>query len=219
MSLATSCSLSFSASSSSIAALTASLSYRSFIAGVHGQDLEWDESESFLDAAGVDDSFLFDRPVDRDFEDDSFMYDPGCEVLDTSDVVVFQGSGYVSQSDIPVCPDLSSPTYRPLINIAFMQLPEEVLPTVKRVREHLSGPAVHDQRRRLLFEIQRQEQEHRQEMHKIRRDLGIIQDEDEDWEDDVSMDVEEAEAEVPTVDMLGALEERARQNGTPWGYF
>ncbi|KAK1230233.1 hypothetical protein PQX77_006661 [Marasmius sp. AFHP31] len=199
MSLATSCSLSFSASSSSIAALTASLSYRSFIAGVHGQDLEWDESESFLNAAGVDDSFLFDRPVDRDFEDDSFMYDPGCEVLDTSDVVVFQGSGYVSRSDV--------------------SLPEEVLPTVKRVREHPSGPVVHDQRRRLLFEIQRQEQEHRQEMDKIRRDLGIIQDEDEDWEDDVSMDVEEVEAEAPAVDMLGALEERARQNGIPWGYF
>ena len=49
MSLATSCSLSFSGSSSSIAALTSCLSYRSFIAGIHGQDLEWDES-SFLDA-------------------------------------------------------------------------------------------------------------------------------------------------------------------------
>ncbi|KAJ8076330.1 hypothetical protein PM082_000751 [Marasmius tenuissimus] len=203
MSLATSCSLSFSTSSSSIAALTASLSYRSFIAGVHDQDLEWDES-SFLDAAGVDDSYLFDRPVDHDFEDDSFMFHHGCDVRDTSDVVVFQGSGYVSQSDIP--------------------LPEEVLPAVKRVREHHSGPVVHDQRRRLLFEIQRQDEDHRQQMNKIRRDLGIIkdEDEDEDWEDDVSMDVEEAETEdedLPMVDMLGALEERARQNGIPWGYF
>ncbi|KAK1223736.1 hypothetical protein PQX77_013388 [Marasmius sp. AFHP31] len=199
MSLATSCSLSFSASSSSIAALTASLSYRSFIAGVHGQGLEWDES-SFLDAAGVDDSYLFDRPVDRDFEDESFLFNPGCEVLDTSDVVVCQGSGYVSQSDIPVL--------------------EEVLPAVKRVHEHHSGPVVHDQRRRLLFEIQRQDQEHRQEMDKIRRDLGIIKDEGEDWEDNVSMDVEEAEDEdVPMVDMLGALEERARRTGIPWGYF
>ncbi|KAJ8076556.1 hypothetical protein PM082_000979 [Marasmius tenuissimus] len=192
MSLATSCSLSSSASSSSIAALTASLSYRSFIAGVHNQDLEWDES-SFLDAAGVDDSYLFDRPVDHDFEDDSFMFHQECAVLDTSDVVVFQGSGYVSRSDIPV--------------------PEEVLPAVRRV-EHHSGPVVHDQRRRLLFEIQRQEEEHRQEMDKIRRDLGIIKD-DDDWEDDVSMELEE----VPAVDMLAALEERARRNGIPWGYF
>ena len=51
-------------------------------------------------------------------------------------------------------------------------------------------------------------------MDDIRRDLGVgLKDGDEG-------EVDEDEDEgVSTADMLKVLEERARQNGIPWGYF